>query len=326
MSKYIQVLFLVWFTSSVGYADEQLGKLGISDILLQTHLKFTESSGGEFGLDRSFVFAQWEYDKSLSAEIGLGQLSYIVPSRFSNTLTTLNTDFGFFEAYGQWNSNYGLLRAGLVPINFGYEGGVRESRRVLPDTLFLENRYFGMRDYGVTYFISHNGFFTHSTVHNGEGGQDVDGNLWFTSKLGWKNRAGLEAAFSGQVGEFKTTVETKTRMASLHTAFNLYKINFVMEGFVGDSKSTLSYEQFRAWHVDLSHPVGDVGIQIRYDALDPNKTTIDDETSRWIAGLNISNEQRTSTLYLWGIKNLEGGTKVNNDEIMLAWKLNSIFF
>ncbi len=323
MHKYIH--FFILFAASLSHASqEHLGTFSLSDILLQPQLKFVESDGGEFSLERSYIFTKWEYDKNLSVEFGWGQLSYITPSRFSNTVITSNTNFGIFEAYGQWDSNYGVIRAGLVPINFGYEGGARESQRLLPDTLFLENHYFGLRDYGATYSNAHNGFFTLATVHNGEGGTDIDGNLWFTEKLGWKNRAGLEFAFSGQIGEFRSAVESKTRIVGLYSAFNLYKINCVAEGFVGDSKSTANYEQFHSWHVDLNHPIGDVGIQVRYDILDPNKTTIGDQTSRWIAGLNISNEQRTSTLFLWGIKNLEEGTKVFNDEIMLVWKINSL--
>lgn len=318
------VFFISTVLCSASLASEQLGTFSFSDFLLQPTFNWNQTVGTQFSLYKSYVYLNWAHQNNLSIQIGLGPKNLINPSQFTNSVSPA-PDLGIFEAVAQWDSGYGVVRGGLVPLHFGWEAKERESNRILPDTMFLESRYFGLRDYGVSYFISHNSFYTNVMIHNGEGGPDTDGILWYTTNFGWKNRAGFDVGLSGSVGKYNSGTDiTRTRIGNLYAGINFYKTTFLIEGFIGETRGMSTRTQFADWHIDIGHSLGFLGVQFRYENLDPNIDILGDKKNRWIVGFNISNEQQTSTLYLWGIKNAEETNEINNDAIMLSWRVNSI--
>ncbi len=328
---------------------ELIGNLSISDILIQPRIISTEGQTNNFELDRSYFFFSWKMGGDLSAHFGIGQNSLInhnMRLRRDSTDPTMIAgydDIGFFEAYGQFDSRYGTVKAGVIPLRFGWEGNRRESEWVFPRTLFYggedtsyQTQNFGLRDYGISYFVSHNYFYTQAAIHNGENGPDKDGKIWHTGVVGWKNNSGIEAAISMSNGNYQsqsnTDPEFEYTYANMFVSFEYRRLSVLLEGFVGREQK--SFEQtpgeelkkaFWNWHVDVGHPItkGLMGYA-RYEEYDPDSLVHGDRVFRYIVGLGLSNELQTSNLYLWAIKNREDGVSINDDQYLLVWKVRSL--
>lgn len=324
---------------------ELIGSLSVSDILIQPRFISTEDGTHNFDLDRSYFFFSWKMDRQLSAHFGVGRLDLInhnsrLATNVSNSADYKN--FAFFEAYGEYESKYGTFKAGLIPLLFGWEGSHKESEWIFPRTLFYggeddtyANQNFGMRDYGVSYYVSYKDFYTQATVHNGENGKDLDGKIWHTAILGWKNKSGLEAGLSMSNGKYQNgnaNPELDFSYGNLFFGFQFYDLFFLTEGYIAEQKTAYAVtpgdpltKKFWEYHVDASHPVKK-GISIlgRYEMYDPDSNTEDDRIQRYILGAGFSNELRTSNLYVWFIKNKEQGVEINNDQVMVVWKVRSL--
>jgi hypothetical protein len=325
--------------------SELIGTLSISDILIQPQFVSTEDSTNNFELGRSYLFLSWKMNKELSSHFGLGR-EELINHNTRLKVNSNNTDefknFTFFEAYGQLDSKYGTVRAGLIPLSFGWEGVHKESEWIFPRTLFYggeDKSYltqnFGLRDYGVSYFVSYKDFYTQTTVHNGENGPDLDGKIWNTAVVGWKNKSGLEGAISMSNGKYQngnTNPVLDLTYANSFFGFQFYDMLLMAEGSFGQQEKSFITApgedirtRFWGWHVDASHPLKKgVALLARYELYDPDTNYKDDRTQRVIVGFDFSSELRTSNLYVWGIKNTEEGHDLNNDQIMVLWKVRSL--
>lgn len=326
---------------------ELIGQLSISDILIQPRFYSTHDRSAQFDLDRSYFFFSWKMDRSLSAHFGVGEKALINQNTrlHSNTGAAIDSykNLSFFEAYGQLDSLYGTVRAGLVPLMFGWEGGRRESDWIFPRTLFMggedtsqyATQNIGLRDYGVQYSVSYKKFYTVATLHNGENGPDQDGMIWHTGRVGWKDPSGLEIAASFSNGRYKENSNIakteKYSYANLFGSFEFYNLMILLEGSYGRKKLNdvvVPTDDTKFWgaHLDLSHPITQnlTGL-FRYEQYDGDSNLADDRVSRYIIGLSLSNEFRTSSLYLWAIKNKEqSGVLKKGSEWILAWKVRSL--
>ena len=324
---------------------ELIGTLSVSDILIQPRLISTEDDTNNFDLDRSYFFFSWQMDNQLSAHFGVGRQELV--NHNTRLATNLSNsadfkDFAFFEAYAQLDSKFGTVRAGLIPLMFGWEGVYRESEWIFPRTLFYggedatyASQNFGLRDQGVSYFVSYKDFYTQVAVHNGENGKDLDGKLWHTGIVGWKNKSGLEGALSFSNGKYKNgnaDPELDFSYANSFFGFKFYDLLLMAEGFFGEQKKEFETtpgegleKRFWSWHVDASHPLKKgLAILGRYEQYDPDTKASDDRLNRYILGLGFSNELRTSNFYIWAMKNREQGVELNNDQIMFVWKVRSL--
>lgn len=325
---------------------ELIGTLSVSDLLIQPRFISGEDDVNRFDLDRSYFFFSWKVNNQLSAHFGVGRQELI---NHNTRLTTNVTnsgdykDFAFFEAYAQLDSKYGTIRAGLIPLMFGWEGVHKESEWIFPRTLFYggeDDNYlmqnFGLRDQGVSYFISHKNFYVNTVIHNGENGKDLDGKLWHTATIGWKDKSGLEGALSFANGKYKNgniDPEIDFAYANAFFGFEFYDLFFLGEGSLGEQEKEFSTtpgeklkKKFWNWHIDASHPVFTKGLVLlgRYEQYDPDSTVTLDRIQRYILGFGISNELRNSNLYIWAIKNKEEGVDLNNNQIMVEWKVRSL--
>lgn len=331
-------------------SKELIGNLTVSDLLIQPRFISTEDDTNDFNLDRSFFFFSWKMNNELSAHFGVGRQDLMNHnSRLSinqdpNVVSGFD-DFSFFEAYAQLDSKFGTVRAGVIPLMFGWEGVHRESEWIFPRTLFYggedtdltyTSQNFGLRDQGVSYFVSYKDFYTQVAIHNGENGKDQDGKIWHTGVVGWKNKSGLEGALSFSNGKYKSQSNTDPELdfsyANAFFGFQFYDLMLLGEGFIGEEQREFETtpgeglkKRFWDYHIDASHPItkGLAGL-LRYEVYDPNSNDSNDRTQRIIVGLGLSNELRTSNLYLWAINNKEEGTDLNNDQYMLVWKVRSL--
>lgn len=326
---------------------ELIGSLTVSDILIQPRFITTENDINDFDLDRSYFFFSWKMNNELSAHFGVGRQDLVNHNTrlFINTEASTKSgydDFSFFEAYAQLDSKFGRVRAGIIPLMFGWEGAHRESEWLFPRTLFYggeDETYamqnFGLRDQGVSYFVSYKNFYTQAAIHNGENGKDLDGKLWHTGIVGWKSKSGLEGAISMSNGKYKSQSNTDPELdfsyANAFFGFQFYDLMLLAEGSVGEQTKDFvtapeeATKKFWDYHVDASHSVGKgLAALVRYEIYDPDSNTIMDKTQRFIFGLSVFNELRTSNLYLWAIKNKEEGTELHNDQFMVVWKVRSL--
>lgn len=313
---------------------EIVGKLSLSDVLLQPRYYAIEGGQQKFELDRSYFFFSWEISRELSAHFGVGQFELVNINERLPTNVAVSGEYDelrFFEAYAEWDSGYGKIRAGLIPLFLGWEATRRESEWYFPRTLFYENHEFGLRDMGVSYHVDSEGFYTEFALHNGENGKDVDGHTWHTARLGWTNKRGLDFAVSASNGKYeKSKLDPKETFSYFNSyfSFEFYNLLVLAEGFYGKQETdsaTDTETKFWDYHLDVSHPLGSrLNGLLRYEVYEPDNTIADDIQTRWILGVGLFNELRTSNLYIWGIVNREEGSKIHNNEIQVLWKVRSL--
>jgi len=305
--------------------QEHLGELKLSDFLLES-VYSSETSFYErgFSLGRSYLGATWNLNSLVSGKISFGSKKIlVVPARYGAESRQL----GIVEGFAQVDTPLGRVRAGLQPIPFGYEGGMSESEYVFYPTLLYQNRLLLRRDYGVSYFISYNDFNTYFTVHNGEAGEDQDERYWVTGRWSWSGPAKSEVGVSGTTGrslDSLTGVEQHIRAGNAFAGFHIYGLGFAAEGTMSSSfiRGSL-YRQLYNWHVDLEHPLSDVvGLQARYDFLEPAHDVANDQVRELSIGFNIHSKYNNSRLYFLASTQWHEGVAQNHNLGMVVWRLN----
>jgi hypothetical protein len=314
---------------------ELVGELALSDILLQPRFYAEEAGQQKFELDRSYFFFSWKINRELSTHFGIGQFELMNINERLPTNLSISGEYDqlrFFEAYAEWDSGYGNIRAGIIPLFLGWEATRRESEWYFPRTLFYENHEFGLRDMGASYYVDSAGFYTEFALHNGENGKDVDGKMWHTARVGWKNDRGVDVALSASNGKYE-----KSKLDSLETfsyfnsylSFEFQGLLVLAEGFYAkqETKESTGNTEVKFWdyHLDVSHPItSHMNGVFRYEIYEPDNSVEGDVEKRIIAGVSFFNELKTSNLYIWGLINKEESNDINNNEIQIVWKVRSL--
>lgn len=311
---------------------EQLGEIQLADFLVEPSVYFTERgtlTGAEesgFSLGNTYFAAKWKMQRYFSGRLQLA--SYDLLNRPSWSPVT-ESGIGFVEAYAQLDSTHGRIRAGLIPLMFGLDGSTEETKLWFQRSAIYTQRRLGLRDLGISYNISHNGFFTDLAVHNGEGGRDYDRRFWHTARWGWNGPAGITVGMSGSVGFYKpqsTQEDTKVRIGNVFAGMELYAIGFAAEGTVGEEKSKLTKTQFVNAYAQLRHNIGRLwGLLARYEYYDPSNIISGDSTKQGALGFYVKNETNTSRLSFLFLKNWEESFQTANDEYWLTWKITSAY-
>ncbi|MEQ1875848.1 MAG: hypothetical protein ABL958_04320 [Bdellovibrionia bacterium] len=308
-------------------AAEQIGTLTVSDLMLEPTFITAEPDGTSshaFIPGRSYLGFGWKQDSVISARLMLGSRALIVqPARYG----TQDETFGVIEGYAQADTAYGLVRMGYIPIPFGLEGAQAEYEQLFPLSLIYQTRNLMRRDLGFSYSISHNSFDSSFAVHNGEGAEDRDRRLWYTARLAWNGPARSSIGVSGMTGrqvDLVTQREEKIRSGNFFAGFNVYGLGLIAEG----TMTTTLYQgnlvrQLGHYHIDALHPLAaNVGIQLRYDFFDPDHGIQNDQQKDVTLGLRFGSQYKTSCVYLLGVKRLEEGTELNNDRLLLIWRMS----
>lgn len=327
------VIFLIVLSPPKVWAEE-LGEFQIRSYLLEPQYSVRESGvidletnqlqKSGFELRKALVGIGWKKDSTFSGYLGLGNLRLINrPSRVGSQLS----GYGVYEAYAQASTDYGTVRAGLIPMLFGIEGRSQEFALEFPRSLLFQTRQMGLRDYGVSYFVNYGRFYTAVAAHNGEGGDDTDDRLYSTAVWGWHQSAGFHLGISAQAGRTvdpTTSVETKARFVNAFALLKLYGVGFSLEGTAGENKVGDNPHQLYAWHADLYHRVDDhFGALARYDEANTDTSTGSNKRQEVTVGLSLRDTNNTSILYLYGIKRLKESDQNTDDEIRLVWRITS---
>ncbi len=311
---------------------EQLGELELADFLVEPTYLYTErgvvtgqrESG--FGLGNSYLAAKWKLQRTVSGRLQIASFDLLNRPSWS---PVTETGLGFVEAYAQLDTAYGRVRAGLVPVIFGLDGATPETQLWFPHHMIYSQRVLGLRDYGLSYSISNDGFFTDVTVHNGEGGKDQDRRLWQTARWGWNGPAGTIIGLSGAVGYYTTTAtpqDTKVRVGNFFAGIDLYGVGLAAEATLGEQKSTLIKSQFFNWYVQARHNLGrNWGALLMYEYYDPSNLIREEAIKQGAVGLYLQNETNTSRLSFLYTKNWEEVEQTANDEYRLTWRITSSY-
>lgn len=354
MGRWISSVALLLSVNQVAvgqaFLKEQVGELKIEEIILQPRLSLVEGGEGEINLESAAVGFLWRMDEDLSARIKIGSLSLLNRPQIFTSDSSIDDSIGFYEAYGQFKSLYGEVKFGLIPIGFGWNGALGEADIILPRPQFMQHRWVSLRDYGASYEINYNGYFTRAAVHNGEGiDENVDNQTWLTSTFGWQDGQSFFVGLSGQTGQseqestsatavddftgFDNSRWAKWRTGSLFTAIKNKGFGTVLEMVVGervqldpaDSKEE-DLERFYAGYWDVNFDVTERSVVwFRFDVLDPSKKDDEDQVREISLGVSMQNEYKTSTVLALFTKQIEEPKDEPNDRFIISWKIRPYF-
>jgi hypothetical protein len=332
-------LFAVMALIRNASAVETLGHLYVQDVLVRPYFEVAQPEGGNFSLGESSFALQWSNDELFSSYIMIGQRSLI--NQEGMYVTTDNdhpNEFTFVEAYGQASGSYGQFRLGMIPIEYGAEGQLRESELIFPRSLIFERGIVGLRDLGASYAIQNEGFFTRVVVHNGEAGENTDGRLWYTGAWGWSNENNFQVGAMGSTGSttpastlnstysvagFDPTRNSKWRLFGGFLKWYPKNWKFLLEGTGGELLQG-GLQKFYVGHFDAIYDFSQMfsGL-LRYDELNPNSTPTNDHTRYLSAGVAFRTAHDTMAIYFIATEVFEQG-HANSNQFRLVLRLTPI--
>lgn len=338
---YFAVLLTTFLArQNVALAQDRLGTLVLSSLLVEPSYSFSEPRRGGFGFGNSFLETTWTRDTLLSARLKFGSTALLGrPARYAATSTT--EDVRVVEAFAQIDSSYGRVRAGLVPIPYGLEGGDVEERLRFPRSSFWQNRYLPLRDQGVSYHISNKGFFSDWAIHNGEAGPDLDNELWFTTRFGWVGgrtlSVGASAAAGGTAPESTGTPTggiapsvpgldpdrpARVRVANLFVDWRSKPVSIALEGNLGEVRQGGNGKKTGAFRADIEFGLTEAAdALIRYDLFDPLTDQSGDRVEETTLGLAYGSLYQNSVIYLLGTRRDVQGAPQPEHRVLVLWRM-----
>ncbi len=322
--------------------EERVGVLEVYDVFLEPQFRYFETRNGGFEAGNSLISFRWLRDESVSAVVTAGTDQLVGrPRRYRGGS---EAGLALAEAYVETRSSLGDVRFGRVPLPFGTESGRGEARLRLPRAMVHRAGYLGLRDQGLSYAIENRGFSSEWAVHNGEGGPDLDNQIWFTSRWGWQGGDGLSLGFSGSAGR-TTPLSTqdaalsrseavagldpdrssKQRFGNAFVEWDARPLGVVLEGTFGESEQAGSIRRLRSGHLDLFYALSRRwGLLARYDVLDPDGRVRGDRQDEATLGVSLGGAYGTSTVYVLGTRaHLQGAARARH-EAMLIWRLTPL--
>lgn len=125
---------------AIAAAPQSLGELELSRLLIEPSFFVMEPKTSSFEMSKAMLGAVWRNDNRWSAHLTFGSSSMIgVPKRYG----TLNQELSLLEAFGQWDSGVGVWRIGMIPLDFGLQGGSSEENIMVSARAVISKRLFG---------------------------------------------------------------------------------------------------------------------------------------------------------------------------------------
>lgn len=318
-------------------ASEKLGVLSVEDLFFRPYFLVREGQEAEFGLGETSLALSWFKTQELGGIIRLGSRALINPMiHFSDDV---KEELSIVEAFAQLSGIYGRLRMGLIPIEFGIEGQWQESEIYFPRSLIFEKRLIPLRDFGISYQVGIQGYYTRIAIHNGEGESDnKDGQMFYTASWGWSDYKNVNVGISSMTGTTKP-ISTQNVTQDLIAGINvdnaaLWRLGqiyihwhpndwfFLSEFMFGELEQSEKVTKFNASHLDLGYRWNpNFKLFVRYDQFDPNESKDKDLEQKSSLALVFSDKYNTNSLYLIATKIFEQGSNVHNDEFRLIWSL-----
>lgn len=317
-------------------ARQVLGQLSVSDLYLEPSFVFRESKQGGFDAGDSYVEFAWR-DSIYTAHFQVGSAELINQPRF---FAAENSGLAMTEAYAEADTDYGRFRMGLLPLCFGLENATPEAQLLFPRSLIFRERVIAIHDVGFSYDVENAGFYSQMIVHNGEGGPDLDGEMWFSTALGWKN-ATWNVGVSGTTGRttpastanvsggngFDGTQKSKISLANAFVQMKSGAWQLAGEGDAGQVDQGGYQDYLQGGHVDIRYSLARIPIDLlaRYDVWQENWPTQSNENVEYTMGLAVHSPYRNSTVYVYGIKSIQKDVTPDSHQVKIVWKLTPRF-
>ncbi len=317
-------------------AVEKLGELEVSDLLLEPQFFYTEPKTGRFEIGNSLFSVRWLKDQYISGQITVGTKSLLgVPKRYSSETSE---EIGLVEGFAQAETYWGRVRFGLIPLHFGYEGALAEGSLKFPRSLWYRERLLGLRDFGLSYAVDNEGFFSEWTIHNGESGKDLDNKAWFTARAGYEQEdffVGLTGATGRTTQEstnpsgnranladgFVVSDPARVRMAGVFIGTHGPEISVAAEALVAENFQQVDFKS-TGGHLDLIYDFAKHWTALaRYDRYDPNGSEANDRLQEWTMGLSYKSNYETSAVYLYVTRLLREGADTSAHQFRIVWRL-----
>lgn len=332
---------LLIFAPAVSTAQEKIGTLSVSDLYLEPRFLYQEGESGGFSAGNSLVSFSWIRDEVISATVTAGTRELVNrPRRF---IVESEDELTLAEAYIEARSTLGTFRFGRVPIPFGTEGGRAESNLKFRRSLLFRDGWIGLRDQGLSYTIEHRNFFNEWAIHNGESGEDLDNQTWFTGRWGWTNDK-IYTGFSGSTGRttpastqdvtgsrtfadagLNPDISSRLRFANVFFEWDYKVFSFEIEGTMGDVRQASQSATLTAAHADFQYRIKkNFSVLGRYDILEPSNKVAEDKIEESTFGLAYRGWYETSTLYLFASRVREQGNDDSNHQVLLIWRLSPL--
>jgi hypothetical protein len=336
MKVLMWLLFIL--APALAYAEsENLGTLSISDVLLRP--QFTAApkdvAARGFTIGESSIGVKWDYEKVFSGHVRIGSQDLAAPPVHYNQTFDPN-NLQMVEAYAEYDHPYGRFRLGKQPIDFGLEGAKSEGDLIFPRSLLFERRIVGLRDIGFGYYVDYNNFYTEFVIHNGEGGNAIDNDYWYTARWGYKLDR-FEIGLSGQTGRtepeatigstdtlaaVKVNEPERWRMGGLFMSWRPKRITLELEAYMGQLVQQDASARFATGHTDFGYEFSETfSAHLRYDYLDPDLSVDNDSIHRAAAGLVFTNKSRNSRIIVMAAHDFNEGAR-GDDQYRVIWSLS----
>jgi hypothetical protein len=324
--KWILCFFISMMAQKSLAAQSGIGTLKLNGFLLEPMFRSSDQSDARdgFRLGQTQLEIDWTLNTGLKGIARLGNASQVGkiggPNEWSSQL-------GVVEAYGEYRLPVGFLRAGLLPVGFGWEGWTWESNLRFNRSQLFQYQEVPLRDLGISYLVSHNRFYSLLVLHNGESDVDLDERSQFTVTVGYLASAGLNFGFTGSTGRYlKNEIENRARLINGFLRWGGAQTSLRFEITHGDFRRLAPEQLVRnllSYRVEASQLFGaSWGLQARYDHYNPDTTQQDRVRNQIQYGFFWSNDEETSTLFLIGVKNQRSSIQNESNEVRLIWRLN----
>ena len=335
---YLGLVFtILLMTIGSAKAEERIGDLAVGDVFLEPTFAYSENRAGRFEMGDSRASLVWKRDQIFSAHLTVGTRSLLgTPTRYGRTLA--DEAVAMAEAYAQMESDYGRLRAGLLPIRFGREGGDAENDLYLPRSRFWQRRVLPLRDLGATFSTDNEGFFSILAAHNGEGGRDLDNETWFSTEFGWQDAVTMMAV-SATAGRTAPASTGASGVSSADAGMDgnrdaRYRFtNFFIqhrdpwfsaggEVFYGHTVQGEEQTQLLAWVADCKvRLLAWLDFVGRFDQIDPRLDRGGDLLQEGTLGFRMSDRYENSVLSVLASRLHQEGVTQDAHQLRVIWRL-----
>lgn len=333
------VIFTLVF--SWAHAQERAGEMSIDEIMVQPTYSSIEAAGGDFSFGSSSFSLLWNYENRYRARLSLGGNGLRPTPRIYDSADPTD-QIDFYEAYGEYDGFYGRFRFGLLPLNFGHGGGLREAQLVFQRAHIYSSRIIALRDFGISFYTENKGYYTELVAHNGElDASSRDGEVWATVRWGYDNQRDIDIQMSAQSGRtttdataagasglagFDATENSLWRYGSFSVHWYPKKWDVVLQSTYGEREQKGEEGSFNSHQFDAIHMVKNFwGLGLRYETYDPNRDIEDDGFSSTSLAVVAGSKQALSRVFLIATKKVEEGKDVSSDEFRLVWRLTPYF-
>lgn len=334
-ARSLVVFIFIPFFGLCAFSQERIGTFSFEELRLRATLLSQEDTGADFSLADSAFAMRWRKDKNISAYFEVAsEKNRNLPVYYA---AVAEDRLGFAEAYAEYQGVYGRVRFGLIPLDFGYDGMMRNYERLFNRSLVYTRGIIGISDFGLSFKTENNGYYSQIAAHNGEINTESDGRIWTSGNWGYSDRRRFRAQLSLQTGYVTGSVSEgavhgvggvnngETALWKNGSFFlNWYppNWNFVVQAGAGEVEQDSGNGRYNANMLELTRFFSkNFGAGFRYDQFDPDRNSDGDMQTEASLMFVFKSMDSTSDVILLATKSIEEANERPDDQLRLVWLL-----